>query len=336
MDAKPENSNFASLIFLAVLVFLPLFVPAQLYGEVKVGAILPYSGMFARYGKVVRTGIEAGRAAGVEIVYEDERCEPMPAVRAYKKLTFVDGVKLFIGPICGSPQIAVAPLLVSNDQMALLGNAAPESVYTLSGKRMLSVQHSLESESSYIAAEMNRRGIRTVIILFSESNFSRTHEAAFRSAFNGKVIDTIALASEDATAVRGATLRIKKATPDAIFSPDASPILLGLTRELTRVDLNNLPVWSVYGTQTDSVLEAVGSYSGVLVYSYPDIGGEDALEYFPKKAMQMLSVAVNSCGEDVDCVLDYLTEHYQFNKSGFIESRFILKTIQGGKFIRYG
>ena len=181
----------------------------------------------------------------------------MPAVQAFQKLSSVDEIKVFFGPVCGSPQTAIAPLLARNNQFVLLGNAAPESVYKLSKGRMLSTQHSIESESRFLAEQMNQQAIRSVVLVFQESDFSRTHEAAFRSAFKGQILEVVAFNSEDTSAIKTASLIIKRKRPDAVFSPDATPFFLGLTKELDNIGLSGITIWSVYGTQTDAVLDVV-------------------------------------------------------------------------------
>ena len=149
------------------------------FAETKVGVILPMTGDFAQYGDKVRQGLESTRPEGVRYIYEDEGCSPKTAVSAHKKLTAVDGVQLLIGPWCGSPQTAVASLLPRSRQIALLGSSAPERVFELSGGRMLSVQPSIEQESTFNAEQAYRIGARNVVIVFLENDFSRAHEAAF-------------------------------------------------------------------------------------------------------------------------------------------------------------
>jgi hypothetical protein len=66
-------------------------------------------------------------------VFEDEACDPVKAVSAFKKLSSADDARYFIGPFCGSPQKALAPLLMRGERVVVLPSAAPESVSALSG-----------------------------------------------------------------------------------------------------------------------------------------------------------------------------------------------------------
>lgn len=316
------------LLFIAVL--LCTACPAS--AETNVGVILPYSGIFAKYGGLVRKGVESGRSAFVRALYEDEGCRAAPAVKAYRKLTDVDGVKVIFGPMCGSPQTAVAPLVKQGQQVVMLGNSAPEAVFELSGKRMFSAQPSIETEAKFIASEMNKRGIKAVALVFYENDFSRTHEAAFRTIYAGGVIEVFAFTSEDVSTIKSMALRLKQLAPEAVFSPDATPLLLGLLKELKAIGATSMPVWSVYSAQSEEVKKATAGVQDKLIYSYPDIGTEDALEYFPRKGMEMLSAAVGSCGDMPDCIIAYLHKSYPFNEHGTLQGGLALKTIRDGKF----
>jgi ABC-type branched-subunit amino acid transport system substrate-binding protein len=333
MIHSDQSTNTSGLFGFYLILLMFILFPALSRAEVKVGVIIPYSGMFSKFGNSVRKGVERGRGEDVKTVYEDEQCLPMPAVQAYKKLAAVDSVKIFFGPTCGSPQTAVAPLLARNNHFAMLGNAAPESVNSLSKGRMFSSQHSIEAESRFVAEQMNNRGIKSVVLVFRDTDFSRTHEAAFKSVFQGNILEVIAFTTEDVSTIRSVALQIKKLNPQVIFSPDATPLILGLTNELTNIGLKKTPLWAVYSTQMTDVLKAVGNKYNSLVYSYPDIGDKDALEFFPQKAMEMLSGAVKACQEKVDCIVEYLKKNYTFNEKGVLEGRLILKTLKNGRFI---
>lgn len=320
--------------FLMLLMLLNARTVCAEDGEtrISIGAILPYSGPFERYGALVRRGLELGRSPNVSILYEDEACEPGPAVKSYQKLAAVNGIRVYFGPLCGSPQSAIAPLLRKAGHIALLGASASERLFDISGGRMFSVQHSIEAESAFIANAMNARGLETVVLIFSESDYARSHEASFLKAYRGRVLDTIAFTT-DLGSVKSSALRIKELHPSAVFAPDASPLMMGLLREMGALRLQGIPVWSVYSAQSHDVSEAITGSPVPLIYSYPDIGANDALEYFPRRAMEILSSAANQCGTVPDCIQRYLREHYPFNNVGVLEGAHLLKTFDGKQFV---
>ena len=48
------------------------------------------------------------------------------------------------------------------------------------------------------------------------------------------------------------------------------------------------------------MLKVLGDGGEGLIYSYPDIGDKEALDYFPSLAAKFLIEAIRECGEDVE------------------------------------
>lgn len=324
--------RFTIKVFVAALsTWIPTLVYAQ--SLESVGVILPMTGDFARYGEKVREGLESKKPSAIKFVYEDEGCNPRVAVSAFHKLRAADKLTLFLGPWCGSPQIAVASLLDKSGGLAILASSAPERVFELSAGRMLSVAPSIEAESSFNAREAYRLGARKVVIVFLENDFSRAHEAAFRKSFQGDVLDTLVYSSPDASALRSMATQIKQLSPDTLYVPDASPLMHGLTRQLTNLGLTGLRLMSVYSAQSDDVLAAVGKSGEGLVLSYPKIEGE-ALHHYPMIATEMLSFGLRECREKTpECVREAITRRYHFDEHGTLKGELALKTISNGSFV---
>ena len=298
-----------------------------------IGVILPMTGDFARYGEKVREGLESNKGSSVKFVYEDEGCNPRSAVSAFHKLRAANQASIFIGPWCGSPQIAVASLLNKSGGLAILGGSAPERAFELSGGRMLSVQPSIETESIFNAKEAYRLGARKVVIVFLENDFSRAHEAAFRKTFEGQVLDTMVYSSPDASALRTIATQIKKLSPDTLYIPDASPLMHGLARQLSNIGVTGIRLMSVYSAQSEDVLAAVGQSGEGLIYSYPRIEG-DALHHYPRLASEILMYGLQECDEKTpDCVRKAITNKFRFDEHGTLQGELALKMIANGKFV---
>lgn len=301
---KPQLRELVSVF----AVFIALAMAPSSRAEDKIGVILPLTGDFARYGEKVREGLEREKSSSVRYVYEDEGCNPRVAVSAFQKLHSIDKTKVFLGPWCGSPQIAVASLVAKVGGLAILGASAPERVYQLSSGRMFAVQPSIETESTFNANESYRLGARKVVIVFMENDFSRAHEDAFRKAFQGEVLDTLVYSNSDGSALRAIATRIKRLSPDTVYMPDASPLMHGLIKQLDSVGLRGLRLMSVYSAQSDDVLSVVGSGGEGLIYSYPDIP-EEALHHYPRLAARVVADAVQDCpNRDPECMKDAITK----------------------------
>lgn len=302
--------------------------------ETKIGVILPMTGDFARYGDTIREGLERVRTADVTYVYEDEGCHPKTAVSAFHKLRSVDNISLFLGPWCGSPQVAVSNLLQQNNSVAVLGSSAPEKVFKLSRGRMFSTQTSIESESRFNAEEAYRLGARKLVVVYFENDFSKAHDEAFRASFKGEVIESVTYASADAATVRSLATRIKRLKPDTLYVPDAFPFLHGLSKQLSSLGMGELPIMSVYSAKSQDVANAVGNYKGRFLISYPRIEGE-ALHTYPQQAGEVLLKAVAKCKESTtpDCVKLALESDNPFNKVGVLRGELALKELRDGIFL---
>ncbi len=87
----------------------------KLHAELRVGAILPLSGMAQEFGDAVKNGIELARAehpehfTNVTFIYEDSRYDSKLSLSAANKLITVDKVDLILA-WGNTPAITIAPL----------------------------------------------------------------------------------------------------------------------------------------------------------------------------------------------------------------------------------
>src|SRR4051812_24271495 len=95
-------------------------LPANCTESIKIGAVLPFSGGVELYGQQAKLGIDLAvkeiNAGGgilgrpVEVVYEDDKTNPVAAIDATRKLIERDGVLAIVGPITSRNLDAIAPI----------------------------------------------------------------------------------------------------------------------------------------------------------------------------------------------------------------------------------
>ena len=327
--------SLQSLPVFCLLMGLAAFPSVSQAGQrVRVGVIAPLSGVFSKYGSIVRQGVIEGAGNKVDLVFEDEGCDPAKAVSAYRRLSDVEGVRYIIGPCCGSPQNAIAPLLKKREQILMLPNSAAGGVHKAADGRVYSAQYPIESESRFNAEQVLARGNKSVVVVFTESEFSRTHEKAFISAYRGKVLESIAMPALDASLIKTAALRIKALGPDAVYVPDASPFFGGLLTELRKVGVDSIKVFSVYSAQSNDLLAAEGSSAEGLVYSYPDIADADAVSWFARLSGRIIADAAVECAGEYACVKKSIDESEAFSAEGALTGKIVLKGVRNGAFVR--
>ena len=68
-------------------------------------------------------------------------------------------------------------------------------------------------------------------------------------------VETHSMPAFDSTFIKPVLTRIKANQTQAIFVPHVEPLLLGLLKELAKVGLSHVPVFSIYSAQMKEVLE---------------------------------------------------------------------------------
>ena len=96
--------------FFASMVGIGLSMAAQAADDIKVGVVLPYSGVYASLGGDITDGMQlaldlyGSEIAGRKIVLitEDSEVKPNIGLTKTKKLVFQDKVDLLVGPVASN------------------------------------------------------------------------------------------------------------------------------------------------------------------------------------------------------------------------------------------
>lgn len=296
---------------------------------IKIGVIVPLSGPFAFYGEDMRRGVmdAVGSSTAVKLIIEDEKCEPKDAVSAFQKLTNVDKVKFVIGPGCGSPQEAIAPLLKGSDVVVMLSAAASSDLFMKSGGNMFNDQYSLQNESKYMANKIYDLGYKKAALLTYQNEFSKTHATSFRQNYKGQIAMASELLDYSASPLSELT-KIKASGADALYVPDASFFFGGGPDKMKQIGLD-IPVFASYSSELQPLLPLT---HGVR-YSFPEGIGNDvgAIYGVAKDATDAFVPVILSCKGDVGCVRKALNSSGKFDESGVSNRGIILKQNVGGK-----
>lgn len=300
---------------------------------IKVGVLIPMSGLYADFGREVREGIQKADSLGIQLVYADSGCDAKTAMSEYLRLTKTEGIKILLGPTCGSPQRTLAPLIKRDGLVSMLTSSSSQTLFRMSGERIFSPQYSIESDGRFIAEQVNKREHKTAFLVYTENEYSRAYQQAFRKYFNGEVLGEFVYSGTDPNSMRDAAVKIKSSTPESVFLPDATPMMHGLMTQLRKIGVMNTPTFSNYGIQQETVINVEKDAVNGVYYSYPNIPNNDAFSYFPKLGAEMLFQALRTCGPTPDCVAKTLQQDLGFSEDGVKPGKIVLKQIQDGKFI---
>ncbi len=318
-------------VTLSLLVFIVLAGITHYYyqsmpsNEVIVGVIAPLSGPFAPYGEEIRKGVSAAIIPGIKVIYEDESCDPKTAISAFKKLTELDKATVIIGPACGAPQKAIAPLLQNSAAVAITPTAAPEELFLLSNKRMFDIQYSLEDESTFMAEKLYDLGYKRVAVIGYKNAFSEAHTRTFTSNYKGTIVTSLSLDDMSST-IDVNLLKLSKQNFDAIFITDISFFFAGGANKL-KANKITAPLFATYEVELPMARSLVNG----VIYSFPkDIPGSDGGTYaLSKNTAETIFPIALKCKGDASCIKEKLIETTEFNEHGVKKRELTLKRITG-------
>lgn len=261
--------------------------------EIKVGFLGPLSGPFADFGERFKQGIEEANTYGFNIIFEDSACDPAKTIAAYHKLVEIDKVDFIIGPACGSPQEAIAPLVKKDKVVTVIPYAATNKLYEISGEHMFQIQYSLEDEAMFIANAMQKYD--KIALVHYQNAFSQTLAKSFRKTYDGEIIEIPM--QEIGDSLYTPVLKIKESGVDAIFAADLSFFMGNGLARLEEINYP-VPVYGQYAVQMPVMRELV---EGVY-YSFPEGMEHAASHQLPYEAGKIIFEAISECSGNKACV----------------------------------
>ncbi len=344
--------------------------------DIKIGALIPLTGKLAGYGEDIRNGMmlaeEELKKEGVhiEVVFEDSAGDPKVALGGARKLIDIDKTAVVVGGPGSSANLAVAPLFEEGKTLFFpISNAGKLND---AGNYIFKIQHDLEFEMKPMAAQLIKKNLKKVGVLFDASSDSNVQGAdIFKSAVEkggGTIVFFESFDSKTVNDFRTVLTRLRAVSPDALYlvTPGSSGgVIVRQTRELNLV----LPIfgWSGFDSadffagagasaegvvitdQPFSCIEATSAYCTLYESQHkgrtPEQYGAHAYDH-----MQLLSRAFRELrikGPDIDDsekvkLLAYFTSHtfegvsgrLSFDGNGNIrETDFVFRVAKDGKFV---
>lgn len=221
---------------LVIVVAVLVWVTGKQAGNIQnpnvimIGAISPFTGEGANYGKVARTGIDMAvdeinaqggiRGAKLAVKYEDDKGSATDALTAFNKLATIDKVPAVLGPFYSGNVLAVAPEAERRRVVVLSGSATSDNI-TKAGEYIFRTCPSNVAQARTIADYAYKNlNLKTSFVLYRNVEYGVTLRDAFDKAFKtvgGKVVGVEAVPA-DATDVRAQLAKVKAANPPFIFA----------------------------------------------------------------------------------------------------------------------
>ena len=181
MVLKKEHINYIAislLISALIVVGISQRAAKPKATAINFGALFPLTGKFANFGQDSQNGallaLEKLKQAGedVNIIFEDSAADPKPALLGANKLVNVDKVKIILGSLGSSANLAVAPFMQENKVLFVAVSANPK--LKDSGDYVFKLHPDVDGEVLQMTEYLVSRGLKKVAVIYDSSSDTNT------------------------------------------------------------------------------------------------------------------------------------------------------------------
>jgi branched-chain amino acid transport system substrate-binding protein len=342
---------------------------------IKIPVCSPFTGQLASFGEGVKNGArlkaEELNAAGgingkkIEIVLEDELCDPKEAATVATKLANDKAVSVVVGHLCSSATLAALPVYRAAKLPAISPASTNVSIGKMSPYYFRNVYKD-DFQGLFLARYISTvKGYKSVVIFYEVNDYSMGLMLAFMKEaqrLGVKVLGTEAYTA-DTTDFKPQLTKFKMMKPDAIFVPGYAPQGTLIVSQAASVGLK----CGYFGADglDDDIMVKNPDAEGLFVTTpfLPDKAGPAAASFvkaYKKKfgnepnwfaantydAVGISAAAIKAVGQDREKIRDWLAgintkeEAYQgvagatyFDKNGDCLKDAFVKEIKGGKWV---
>ncbi|MDD5260308.1 MAG: penicillin-binding protein activator [Methylacidiphilales bacterium] len=208
---------------------------------IRIGAISPFSGEGANYGKAAKTAIdmavdEINIQGGVHgkkltVIYEDDKGNPKDGLLAFQKLASVDKVQAVLGPFYSGIVLACAPEANRQRVVLLTGSATSDNITDAGEYIFRTCPKNLEQARTIADFAFNKLGLKSSFVLYRNADYGVTLRDAFVKAYKdlGGTVVGVEAVPADTTDVRAQLTKVRASSPAFIFAavhyPEGGAIL---------------------------------------------------------------------------------------------------------------
>ena len=348
------------MIIIALLV-LSACAPVE---EVKVGVMLPQTGISASLGTQMMRGIElAANETGspLKLIIEDDQCDAKAGVTATQKLIDVNEVDAILGPIC-TVAILSSAQKVEESKVPRITTGMVLQKTANAGDWHFSFLPEMKHQMTAIAEYAKKQGFTSIGAIAVNDDLGRESINELKLAL-GKV--GIQVVDEEyfdkpETDFKTHVAKVMDKKPDALYMLGYAANMVGIVKQSDELGFTKpILTWNLF--QDPAVLQ-LGKLAENVVYTFP----EDPRELPVKAAFKtrfraafgtdpglyaanaydsykILADVVKQCGKDKSCIKSklYAIKDYE-GANGFItvdnrgvgqRAEVSLKTVKNGSFV---
>ncbi len=360
------------ILVVVIIILMAIFLIPKKSDTIKIGAVYPLSGFLSIYGDtemvVTEFAINEINSNGgingrnISLVAEDGKCSGQEALTAAKKLIDVDGVKIILGGSCSSETLSIAPYAKENGVILFTSIASSPDISNQGNVLRNTI---ITSEEGKILADlMARKGKKRIAILTENNDYTLSIRKGLMDNIAPEKIVYNELFNFGEKDFRTYITKVKSTNPDAVFIFSVGGNGGLFLKQLGELN-TSFPVYGAENPGTSDFMELAGeNINGIVYTDLPPINQQnpklvEIFEEYSKKgvtpvakysvaarydSIYILKEAIESCGEDTDCILkkvesEYyngLIGNYTFDENGDMKGLNIsLNQILDGRVVPY-
>lgn len=343
--------------------------PPENIEAIRLGITVPLVGDFASYGQLIRRGVELAQEDlrkfdGIKVsLFFENACLPPEAVSAINKLVYADKIHALAANFC---VIAMPPMasVINKEKLIAFHTASLSDSILHSSKFVFGTNIVVRDEAIKLAEyAWNEMGAKTASVLFIATDFGEDYNTYFSKRFEelGGVVLTSERAAPGINDFRTELTRIRSKQPDILFAAHLGGTLGMLLKQKQIMGITS-EVLGVYEAEDPGVIDVAGSAAEGLRFFTPEpLEDTETIRTFRERyqtkfgdnptilvtnaydATTIAVKALSECQLDSECTqksisqirnYDGVSGRFSIDPTDSAKRPLVLKTIQGGKFVR--
>jgi branched-chain amino acid transport system substrate-binding protein len=358
------------IVILAIAIPLSMKPTAPTTKEpIKIGAILPLTGVESRQGDLFRKGImmaqeEINKNGGIngrslEIIIEDDKSDAKEAVNSYNFLKNVHNVPVIL--TIGSPVAMALSPLANQDKILLFAIAAAPSYKSPDDYTFRIIPGATKEGEDMAKLVYETLGIKELAIMYINNDYGVGTKNAFIQPYTekgGKILVEEAFDPQSSD-FRTNLIKIKQANPKAIYLASWGKQAGMIAKQAKELGMKNVQFLCGQACQNPDLIKEGGEAVEGLIYPYTFLDnqtkfyedysakyGEPPTQIAerPYDILRMTATVIKECGNiNRECLSQKFYESefqgtsskIKFDRFGDVIEDFVLYIVKDGKFVLY-
>lgn len=228
---------------------------------IKIGLIAPLTGPFADWGRTIKEGLELALQNTKHkfiVDYQDSVCDPQQTVTIANKFFDIDNIKIIIGPGCVTGLRAIAPIAEQKEALLFSTGLLDDEIFE-DHLNVINLATQISTEARYMAKYLSSQGVKKVAIVHGTNFFGVEYGKRLPESLQSYGIEVTSIEPSDLNTrdFKTIILKIMNTNPEVIFIHQGE-MPIGIFAKQIREMGYDIPIYSYYASETQSVIEAGG------------------------------------------------------------------------------